>query len=56
MTAFSLCMAIGWVALVASWIIPWTMKNKKISRIVAMILSAFAVGIFIANGIYILFK
>lgn len=37
---------IGWVFLIASWVIPRFIKDEKKSNLVGIILSAFATGIF----------
>lgn len=54
MSTFTICNIIGWIALIASWTIGYFITDKQKARIWGMILSAFAVGFFIANGIYML--
>jgi hypothetical protein len=48
----TICNILAWSVLISSWIVPYFMTNKKNARILGMILSAFAVGVFVANGIY----
>lgn len=42
---------IGWVFLIASWVIPRFIEDKEKSNILGIILSAIAVGIF--TGVFI---
>jgi hypothetical protein len=48
----TICNILGWSILISSWIAPYFITNKKNARLLGMVLSAFAVGIFVANGIH----
>lgn len=54
MSPITICNIIGWIFLVASWTVGFFMTDKQKARTVGIILSAFGLGIFIANGIHML--
>lgn len=56
MTAFVFCNVIGWTVLIASWVSPYFIQDKQKARLVGLILSALATGMFISNGIWIFTK
>jgi hypothetical protein len=56
MSAFTICNLIGWMALITSWVIEYFITDKQKARMVGLILSAFAVGVFLSNGIYLFMK
>lgn len=53
MSPITICNIIGWITLIASWTVGFFITNKRKSRDISIVLSAFALGIFIANGIHI---
>jgi len=59
MTPFNAVLLIGWIFLITSWIpsgwYPKPLKptSERESHLIKMILSGIAVGMFIANGIYL---
>jgi hypothetical protein len=56
MSVFTICNLIGWMALITSWVIEYFITDKRKARLVGMVLSAFAVGVFVANGICMFVK
>ena len=52
----STAMIIGWIALVASWIVPQFIKDKNTKYFVGAIIASFAAGVFLGDLIYTLIK
>ena len=52
----SVAFIIGWVALVASWVVPNFIKNGEMRRFIGGILASFATGIFTGELILNLIK
>lgn len=49
--SFSVSLIVGWVLMIASWVIPLLTKDEKLKRLFGLSLSALSLGIFIAMGI-----
>ena len=47
---------VGWVLLIASWIIPMFIKDKQNKHFVGATLSGIATGVFLAHLLYVFFK
>lgn len=52
MSLHSVLMIVGWVVLVASWVLPRVLcKDKMDKNFWSVILAAFALGVFVADAI-----
>ncbi len=52
MSLHSVLMIVGWVVLVASWVLPRMLcKDKTYKNMWSVMLASFALGIFVANMI-----
>ena len=51
MTPYGTIMILGWIFLIASWTPRFFVKNEEKRRIFAIVVNAFALGLFTAGGI-----
>lgn len=50
--AFWICLMVGWVFMIGSWVLPLLTKNERLKSLYGLGLSALSTGVYIAIGIY----
>jgi hypothetical protein len=56
MNTFGLLMIVGWLPLLISWMVPKFVKDEVDKAFICGSLSAFSVGVFVANGIIVMME
>lgn len=56
MSVINVLYVTGWVALISSWVLPRFVKNELDKSFWGGVLSAFALGVFVAGGIMMWMK